>query len=623
MRLRVPDQQHFWIGGRPAEPDAYAAIFSPDGRLVAVGGKDGVVQFWDATKFDVESFIAKMKQAKPGDVVRLWDEAVAARPVGEPLKHDGPVVALAFSPDGKTLLAGCGGGTGQLWDVASCKRRRTLKHQGPVVAVAFSGDGAACVTGSWDGTARIWRTETGELACPPLSHQAKVLAVDFSRDGRTVLTGSEDWTARLWDAATGQPIGPPLRHHDRVRAVAFSPDSRTAVTAGDDRTGRLWRVPAPAQGPTGPIRDWVMALTGSQRAADGSSGLLDRNDWEAALTRLGDPAPVAKEDPLGWHRQQARADETAGRWQAARWHLDRLVAADPQAGPLYLRRGRAVLALNDLAAARRDLDKAVALLPAAWEPWFQRGRLALHEQRWQDGINDLGKALELRKPLGRLNLPGETPIGTAAIQVERGFAHASLGHWKEAAADYAIIRSPFQQAPASAWPNYALVLLKQGDAPGYAAACKQMLTAFANPQDEPRSTIVTFDFGRQEVYTFGRSFDPQAAGRWPGSRACRRRWRRMLACCSAWPSGPQGSTSRITFTPALTEPSCTGRRTTTAPSPSSRPPATCAGRAVLRSGCCWPWPSSTVSVVTRRRSGCAGLASGSPVRNLPRQAAAT
>ncbi len=189
-----------------------------------------------------------------------------ASPSAAPLTHQGSVDAVAFSPDGKTVLTGSHDGTARLWDAATGQPlgratdapgrsrrgvqprrprgphrqpRRTaravgrvtgmplglpLEHKSDAMAAAFSPDGKAVLTGS--ATAR-----PGSGTPPPASpsaamtHQGSVEAVAFSPDGKAVLTGSADGTARLWDAATGLPLAPPLVHE------AGSPTSRSAPTA--------------------------------------------------------------------------------------------------------------------------------------------------------------------------------------------------------------------------------------------------------------------------------------------------------------------------------------------------------------------------------------------------------
>jgi eukaryotic-like serine/threonine-protein kinase len=197
------------------------------------------------------------------------------------LEHGGEVQAVAFSPDGKTLLTGGRASPPRRWDALSgALVGEPLPHPGDIRAVAFSSDGAMLATASTDKTARLWNAATGTPIGKPLTHEHWVLCVAISPDGKTAVTGSADGTARLWDVVTGElrgelrppgwvyavayspdgstlatgsgntsqlwqagtlmPLCEPMRHPSEVWAVAFSPDSRVLVTGSEEGTARFW-----------------------------------------------------------------------------------------------------------------------------------------------------------------------------------------------------------------------------------------------------------------------------------------------------------------------------------------------------------------------------------------------
>jgi WD40 repeat protein len=180
----------------------------------------------------------------------VWDLATG-KPIGAPLLHHGPVIDVAYPPNGKTVLT-TNGKTAHLWDAATGKPiGAPLQHKDPINAGAFSPDGKTVVTGGVDETARLWDAATGKPIGTPLQHQsnadmrrrhwpAAVRALAVSPDGKTVLTACQDNAAHLWDAATCKPISPPLQHTDSVNNVAFSPDGKTVLTGSSDRTARFW-----------------------------------------------------------------------------------------------------------------------------------------------------------------------------------------------------------------------------------------------------------------------------------------------------------------------------------------------------------------------------------------------
>ena len=92
---------------------------------------------------------------------RVFDAATGAEI--SRLDHDGPVFAVAFSPDGPGWPPAAAIGSARVFDAATGAEISRLDHDGAVNAVAFSPDGARVATGSSDGSARVWYADHGQL----------------------------------------------------------------------------------------------------------------------------------------------------------------------------------------------------------------------------------------------------------------------------------------------------------------------------------------------------------------------------------------------------------------------------------------------------------------------------
>lgn len=207
--------------------------FSPDGRRLASGSRQGVV--------------------------RLWQSGRPIAPAAPRLRHSGAVTALAFSADGRRLVSASSDASLRLWDGVSGQplvAHALIGHRSRINAVAFSPDGHQLVSGSADRTLRLWDTQTGKTIGPPLQgHTHAVRTVAFSPDGRRLASGSgdgaiepdrrrndrKDTSVRLWDPANAKSIGPALRFSPSdVMAVNFRADGSHLLASSGAGDANEW-----------------------------------------------------------------------------------------------------------------------------------------------------------------------------------------------------------------------------------------------------------------------------------------------------------------------------------------------------------------------------------------------
>jgi len=191
-----------WAGDNIARrlrcpPPIRAAVFSPEGKTIALGCNDGSI--------------------------RLFTSSSDAEP--RTLLGTVAVTALAYSRDG-LLVALDNDGQVAVW--AGTTR---LSH-GRLIdtaarAIAFSPGGDRLAVSSATDT-EIFAVGSGGIVTPAVvavdGPTGEVDAVAFNRDGSIVITGGHDGGAKLWDAHKGKLIGRDPRG-ESVNAIAVNGDT--------------------------------------------------------------------------------------------------------------------------------------------------------------------------------------------------------------------------------------------------------------------------------------------------------------------------------------------------------------------------------------------------------------
>jgi eukaryotic-like serine/threonine-protein kinase len=223
-----------------------ALAFAPDSKTLAVGSGGRGITCWD-----VDSAKAQKPEGAPKAVAGVPVTAAEGQS-GQGMKWEAreglgnAVSSLAFSPDGKMLVAGNWDKNVSLWDGATGARLAQLAgHTSQVRAVAFSPDGQVIASGGQDDTVQLW--DAHKKTAASMLKAGPVLALAFANDGKRLVVGSPNHDIAIWDPIARQRMALFKGHTDAVTAVTVSADSRWIASGSSDRTIRLWSLETAAQ----------------------------------------------------------------------------------------------------------------------------------------------------------------------------------------------------------------------------------------------------------------------------------------------------------------------------------------------------------------------------------------
>lgn len=211
----------FYRRGWSPHPNATRAVaFQPGGELLATGGTDGRVHLWGPSDLRrARSFVvgwtgtavysvafrpagdllAVVGRLKNKHEVSIW-EVARGRKVGRLLRPGcGEYRSLAWSPDGGTLACATGPAV-LLWGVASAAAPIELAgHLDEVLAVAFSPDGRTLASAGRDGLVLGWDVPSARERSRFDWQIGDVSCVAFAPDGLTAAAGGHGGEIVLWD----------------------------------------------------------------------------------------------------------------------------------------------------------------------------------------------------------------------------------------------------------------------------------------------------------------------------------------------------------------------------------------------------------------------------------------
>lgn len=221
--------------------------FSPDGTSLASTAGSGLVAIWDTSSWTVRQSIEvtafSLDYSPDGSQILVSlpsDAGILSAQTGVILCSLGrrmtSVSSVSFSPDGRSIAAGFGNGSVDVWDIESESITASLSayaSRGSNAEYSQSGQILARGTGDW-----IYLTDatTMETLRALISWSGEVQAIAVSSDGGNLASVSSEGDATVWNTDTGAEIYDLPCTCRYSQCISFSPDGKLLASCCDPNT---------------------------------------------------------------------------------------------------------------------------------------------------------------------------------------------------------------------------------------------------------------------------------------------------------------------------------------------------------------------------------------------------
>ncbi|RPI73924.1 MAG: WD40 repeat domain-containing protein, partial [Planctomycetaceae bacterium] len=282
----------------------YFVCLSPDGKEVAIAGRDAVIRI---AKTDTGAIIREIEThqlevnglaysadgstlASAGDdgTVRLWNLADGTERLRIPAQPRA-AFQVAFALGGRAVA--CCGHSDMigLFDAQSGDRIGDLPgHAAAVEAICVTADGRGLGSVSRDGTMRFWDLETLRCVATTESTGMRLASIDVAKRRPWMISGANDGSLHSYHTSDGLPLSS-ARCPDRIESLALSPDGKLLAAGDIGGTIRVWRVNQAGKFQSRALIAWhahereVRSLTWT---ADGSGLLSTGEDGRVVVSQM-------------------------------------------------------------------------------------------------------------------------------------------------------------------------------------------------------------------------------------------------------------------------------------------------------------------------------------------------